>query len=173
MTSKTMGQQIKMTIGSACPLGERLTMEVKGRHLTEGRPTTVTMDDAEIRKAIAEPIRSIVQAVHHALERIPPELSADIIDRGIILTGGGALLKNMDQRLREETGLSVLLAEDPLSSVVLGGRCTFPDFKLLRVGFDGLNSAVNLPPCPATPVILGQWTILARSNGARGGVTIG
>src|SRR4029077_8354893 len=107
---------------------ERLTMEVKGRHLTEGRPTTITMDDAEIRKAMSEPIRAIVQAVHDALERIPPELSADIIDRGIILTGGGSLLKNMDRRLREETGLLVQLAADPLSSVVLGAGKMLSDF---------------------------------------------
>jgi len=107
-------------------------MEVKGRHLTEGRPTTVTMGDQEIRKALAEPVRAIVQAVHDALERIPPELSADIFDRGIILTGGGALLKSLDQRLREATGLPVQLAEDPLSSVVLGAGKMLSDFDLLR-----------------------------------------
>ena len=125
-------EQIKISIGSAYPLGERLTMEVKGRHLVEGRPTTITMDDAEIRKAMAEPIRAIVQAVHDALERIPPELSADIFDRGIILTGGGSLLKNMDRRLREETSLPVQQAEDPLSSVVLGAGKMLSDFDLLR-----------------------------------------
>jgi rod shape-determining protein MreB and related proteins len=125
-------EQIKIAIGSACPLGERLTMDVKGRHLVEGRPTTITMDDAEIRRALAEPIRAIVQAVHDALECIPPELCADIFDRGIILTGGGSLLKNMDRRLREETSLPVQLAEDPLSSVVLGAGKMLSDFDLLR-----------------------------------------
>jgi rod shape-determining protein MreB len=125
-------ERIKIEIGSAYPLEQRLTMEVKGRHLMEGRPVTVTMDDAEIREAMAEPIRAIVQAVHNALERIPPELSADIFDRGIILTGGGALLKNLDKRLREETGLPVQLAEDPLSSVVLGAGKMLSDFNLLR-----------------------------------------
>jgi rod shape-determining protein MreB and related proteins len=125
-------EQIKIEIGSAFPLEERMTMEVKGRHIMEGRPVTVTMDDDEIRKALGEPVRAIVQAVHDALERIPPELSADIFDRGIILTGGGSLLKNLDKRLREETGLPVQLAEDPLSSVVLGAGKMLSDFSLLR-----------------------------------------
>jgi rod shape-determining protein MreB and related proteins len=125
-------EQVKIEIGSAFPLEHRLTMEVKGRHLMEGRPVTVTMDDAEIRTALGEPVRAIVQAVHDALERIPPELSADIFDRGIILTGGGAMLKNLDKRLRDETGLPVQLAEDPLSSVVLGAGRMLSDFNLLR-----------------------------------------
>ena len=107
-------------------------MEVKGRHLTEGKPKTITMGDEEIRRALSEPVRAIVQAVHDALERIPPELSADIYDRGIILTGGGALLRSLDKRLREETGLPVQLAEDPLSSVVLGAGKMLSDFNLLR-----------------------------------------
>src|SRR6185503_20928926 len=103
-------------------LEHKMTMEVKGRHLSEGRPVTVTMNDEEIRKALTEPVRAIVTAVHDALERIPPELSADIFDRGIILTGGGALLKNLDKRL----------AEDPLSTVVLGAGKMLSDFDLLR-----------------------------------------
>src|ERR1700730_9148445 len=105
-------EQIKIEIGSAFPLEHPLTMEVKGRHVMEGRPVTVTMNDEEIRKALGEPVRAIVQAVHDALERIPPELSADIFDRGIILTGGGAMLKNLDTRLREETGLPVQRADE-------------------------------------------------------------
>src|SRR5262249_51149657 len=125
-------EQIKIDIGSAYPLEKGLTLEVKGRHLSEGRPKTVTMTDAEIRVAMAEPLRAIVQAVHDALERIPPELSADIYDRGIILSGGGSLLRNLDKRLREETGLPVQLAEDPLSSVVLGAGKMLSDFNLLR-----------------------------------------
>jgi rod shape-determining protein MreB len=125
-------EQIKMEIGSAFPLETPTTIEVKGRHITEGRPKTVTMEDTEIRKALSEPVRAIVQAVHDALERIPPELSADIFDRGIILTGGGALLKGFDKRLREETGPPVQLAEDPLSSVVLGAGQMLSDFNLLR-----------------------------------------
>src|SRR5919206_2697876 len=96
-------EQIKIDIGSAYPLDQRHSIEVKGRHLSEGRPKTVMMDDEEIRRALAEPVKAIIQAVHDALERIPPELSADIYDRGIILTGGGAMLRNLDKRLREET----------------------------------------------------------------------
>ena len=132
LVGERTAEQIKIEIGSAFPLEQRLTMEVKGRHLMEGRPVTVTMDDEEIRRAMAEPVRAIVQAVHDALERIPPELSADIFDRGIILTGGGSLLKSLDKRLREETGLPVQLAEDPLSSVVLGAGMMLSDFNLLR-----------------------------------------
>ena len=134
-------EQIKIEIGSAYPLDQRLTMEVKGRHLGEGRPKTITMDDEEVRKALAEPIRAMIAAVHDALERIPPELSADILDRGVILTGGGSLLKNLDRRLREETGLPVQLAEDPLSSVVLGAGKMLSDFNLLRRIFARLKIA--------------------------------
>jgi rod shape-determining protein MreB len=125
-------EQVKIQIGSALALEHSITMEVKGRHISEGRPVTVTMNDVEIRKAIMEPVRAIVQAVHDALERIPPELSADIFDRGIIMTGGGSLLRNLDKRLRDETGLPVQLAEDPLSSVVLGAGKMLSDFDLLR-----------------------------------------
>jgi rod shape-determining protein MreB len=125
-------EQIKIAIGSAAPLEEAMTMEVKGRHVSEGRPKTVTMNDTEIRKALAEPVRAIIQAVHDALERIPPELSADIFDRGIIMTGGGSQLKNLDRRLRDETGLPVQMAEDPLTSVVLGAGKMLSDFPLLR-----------------------------------------
>src|ERR1700704_6082930 len=125
-------EAIKIEIGSAFPLERSLTMEVKGRHVMEGRPVTVTMNNEEIRKALAEPVRAIVQAVHDALERIPPELSADIFDRGIILTGGGAMLKNFDKRLREDARLPAHLAEDPLSSVVLGAGKMLSDFDLLR-----------------------------------------
>ncbi len=95
-------------------------MEIKGRDLVEGVPKTLTISDEEIREALAEPVATIVEAVRMALERTPPELSADIMDKGIVLSGGGALLRNLDQRLRDETGLPVVLAEDPLASVVLG-----------------------------------------------------
>jgi len=125
-------EQIKIEIGSAFPLEHPMTMEVKGRHISEGRPKTVMMNDEEIRTALNEPVRAILQAVHDALERIPPELSADIFDRGIILTGGGSLLRNLDRRLRDETGLPVQIAEDPLSSVVLGAGKMLSDFNLLR-----------------------------------------
>jgi rod shape-determining protein MreB len=107
-------------------------MEIKGRDLIEGIPKTLTVTDAEIREALHEPIGVLVNAVRVALERTPPELSADIVDRGIVLTGGGSLLKNMDRLLREETGLPVSVAEDPLSSVVLGTGKMLSDFDLLR-----------------------------------------
>ena len=125
-------EQIKFEIGSAAPLDGGLTMEVKGRHLLEGVPRTVIISDSEIREALAEPVRLIVLAVRDALERIPPELSADIYDRGVVLTGGGALLRNLDQRLRNETGLPVMVAENPLTSVVLGAGKMLTDLALLR-----------------------------------------
>ena len=124
--------QVKFEIGSAFTLEEPLTMEIKWRDLIEGIPKTLTVTDAEIREALQEPVAIIVNAVRVALERTPPELSADIVDRGIVLTGGGSLLKNLDRLLREETGLPVSVAEDPLSSVVLGTGKMLSDFDLLR-----------------------------------------
>jgi rod shape-determining protein MreB len=125
-------EQVKCQLGSAYPLDESLTMEIKGRDLREGIPRTIVVDDQEIREAIEEVVASIINAVRIALERTPPELSADIIDRGIILTGGGALLKNLDKRLREETQLPIFLTEDPLTSVVLGAGQLLDDLDLLR-----------------------------------------
>jgi rod shape-determining protein MreB and related proteins len=125
-------EQIKIQIGSAYPLDKPLTMEIKGRNLIEGVPKTVTIEDSEIREALSECIATILNAIRVALERTPPELSADISDRGIVLTGGGALIKNLDRRIREETGLPVSIADDPLASVVLGTGKMLTDFKLLR-----------------------------------------
>jgi len=125
-------EEIKMRIGSAYPLDEELTMEIKGRDLVDGIPKTITISDEEIREALAETVSTIIDAVRVALEQTPPELSADIVDKGIVLTGGGALLKNLDRRLREETGLPVSMADDPLSSVVLGTGRMLTDFNLLR-----------------------------------------
>ncbi len=125
-------EQIKHELGSAAPLDESLTMEVKGRHLQEGVPRTVIVNDMEIRDALSEPLRVMVQAVRDALERVPPELCADIYDRGVVLTGGGALLRNLDKRLRDETGLPVLVAENPLMSVVMGAGQILNDLSLLR-----------------------------------------
>src|ERR1700674_2256817 len=125
-------ERIKIKIGSAYALDEPLTMEIKGRSLIEGVPKTVTVDDSEIRGALSEWVSTIVSAIRVALERIPPEISADIMNRGIVLAGGGALLKNLDKRIREETGLPVSIADDPLASVVLGTGKMLSDFKLLR-----------------------------------------
>jgi len=125
-------ERVKIELGSAAPLDAPREMEVKGRHVLEGKPTTVILTDGEVREALADPVRQVIQAVRDALERIPPELSADVCDRGIVLSGGGALLQNLDARLRMETGLPVQVAEDPLSSVVLGAGKMLSDFNLLR-----------------------------------------
>ncbi len=125
-------EAIKIQVGSAYPLDKPLTMEIKGRNLIEGVPKTLAIDDSEIREALSECVATIMNAIRVALERTPPELSADISDRGIVLTGGGAMLKNLDRRIREETGLPVSIAEDPLASVVLGTGKMLTDFKLLR-----------------------------------------
>ena len=125
-------EQIKIQLGSAAPPVKQQEMEVKGRHVLEGKPTTIVLNDGQVREALAEPVRQIMQAVRDALERIPPELSADVCDRGIVLSGGGALLQNLDERLRRDTGLPVQIAEDPLSAVVLGAGKMLSDFNLLR-----------------------------------------
>jgi rod shape-determining protein MreB len=123
---------IKIELGSAYPLKEEIKLDIKGRDLVEGVPKTLSISDEEIREALAETVATIVEAVRMALERTPPELSADIMDKGIVLSGGGALLRNLDQRLRDETGLPVVLAEDPLASVVLGTGRVLSDIDLLR-----------------------------------------
>ena len=125
-------EQVKMEIGSAFPLDDEMTMEIKGRDLVEGVPKTLIVSDEEIREALSETVATIVDAVRVALERTPPELSADIMDKGIIIAGGGSMLKNLDRRLREETGLPVTLAEDPLACVALGTGQMLTDFNLLR-----------------------------------------
>jgi rod shape-determining protein MreB and related proteins len=125
-------EEIKIHIGSAFPLEEELTMEIKGRDLVEGIPKTLVISDEEIREALSETVSNIIEAIRLALEQTPPELSADIVNKGIVLTGGGSLLKNLDKRLREETGLPVSMADDPLASVVLGTGKMLNDFNLLR-----------------------------------------
>ena len=125
-------EQVKIELGSAYKLDDPSTMDIKGRNLIEGVPRTVTVDDSEIREALSECVNTIMNAIRVALERTPPELSADISDRGIVLTGGGALLRNLDVRIRSETGLPVSIAEDPLASVVIGTSRMLSDFKLLR-----------------------------------------
>ncbi len=123
---------IKMSIGTAYPTEEPLSMEIKGRDLVAGVPRPLEISADEIRDALAEPINAIVEAVKVTLERTPPELAGDIADRGIVLAGGGALLKNLDLLLREETGLPVFLAEDPLSSVVMGAGKALEEIDVLR-----------------------------------------
>ena len=127
-------EQVKIEIGSAYPDpgGEVRTMEVKGRDLVSGIPKTLKIDSNEIREAMTETVNAIVEAVRIALERTPPELAADIVDKGIVLAGGGAYLRNLDVLLREETGLPVVIAEDPLSCVVLGSGRVLDELDLLK-----------------------------------------
>ncbi len=125
-------ERIKISIGNAYPPEELLSMEVKGRDMVAGVPKTVLVNSDEMREALAEPINAIVEAVLLALERTPPELAADIVDKGVVLTGGGALLKNIDVLLREETGLPVMVSDDPISAVVLGSGKTLDHIHLLK-----------------------------------------
>jgi rod shape-determining protein MreB len=122
-----------MTVGNAYPDPQNLeTMEVKGRDLASGIPKILTIDSEEVRVAISEQIDAIVEAVKIPLEQTPPELAADIVDRGIVLTGGGALLKNLDKLLREETSLPIIVADDPLSTVALGSGQTLDSIETLK-----------------------------------------
>ncbi len=125
-------EAIKIELGNAWPADTITTMEVKGRDLVEGVPKTLTITDEEIREALAETVNVIVDTVRTALERTPPELSADIMDKGIVLAGGGSLLKRLDQRLREETGIPVSHCEDPVSAVVRGTGTMLTNMALLR-----------------------------------------
>ena len=127
-----MAEIIKIELGEAYPGAEVLHMEVKGRDLVSGIPKTTEIDSNEIREALSEPVTAIVDAVRNCLERTPPELAADLVDKGIVLAGGGALLRNLDVLLREETGLPVVTAEDPLSCVVLGSGKVLDELALLR-----------------------------------------
>ena len=125
-------EAIKIELGSAAPLTTPATAPVKGRDLVSGLPKVVTVTDTEVRTCLHECVQVIVDAVRVALERIPPELSGDLTERGIVVTGGGSMLKNLDKRLRDETGLPICLADDPFSSVVAGTGKMLSDFKLLR-----------------------------------------
>ena len=123
---------VKIQIGSAYPLKKRMTMEVKGRDLVAGIPKTLIISDEEIREALTETFGRIVEAVKIALERTPPELAADIVDKGVVVAGGGSLIKGLDILLKEATGLPITLAADPLSAVALGAGKVLAEPKLLR-----------------------------------------
>nr|WP_307819366.1 rod shape-determining protein [Microbispora rosea] len=132
MLGERTAEEVKIAVGSACVTGEDFHAEVRGRDLVSGLPKTVVISAEEIRRSIAEPVNSIVDAVKSTLDKCPPELSGDLMDRGIAVTGGGALLRGMVDRLREETGMPVHLAENALDSVALGsGRCV-EDFEALQ-----------------------------------------
>lgn len=132
LIGESSAEDIKTAIGSAYTLDSELVMDVKGRDLVSGIPQNITITSEEVRKAISEPVDSIVQAVRIALEQTPPELAADIVDRGIVLTGGGGLLKGLDHLLREETSLPITVVEDPLSTVALGSGKVLDNLDVLR-----------------------------------------
>ncbi|TKJ33579.1 rod shape-determining protein [bacterium (candidate division B38) B3_B38] len=125
-------EQVKIEIGSGYPLEKELTMEIKGRDLVEGVPKTITLSDAEVREALEVPVSAIVDTVKMALEKTPPELAADLVDKGLILTGGCSQLHNLDKRLREEIGIPVSLAEDPMTAVVMGTGKLLENLDLLK-----------------------------------------
>jgi rod shape-determining protein MreB len=132
MLGERTAEEIKLALGSAFPSAEEPHAEIRGRDLVSGLPKTILISAAEIRHAIDEPINLIIDAVKTTLDKCPPELAGDVMDRGIALTGGGALLRGLDQRIREETGMPVHIADSPLDSVVLGtGKCV-EDFDTLR-----------------------------------------
>jgi rod shape-determining protein MreB len=132
MIGERTAENIKINIGAAMPLKEPLLMEVKGRDMVAGLPKTLTINSEEIREALSEPISTIVEAVRITLERCPPELSADLVDRGIMMAGGGALLRGLNKLIAKETGLPVHVAEDPLSAVAIGTGKALDQIKFLR-----------------------------------------
>ena len=132
LIGERMAEQVKMTIGTASSHSKATTMEVKGRDLVAGIPKVVEATSDEIREALSEPIHAIVQTVHLTLEKTPPELAADIIDRGIMLVGGGSLLRDLDHVLRQETKLPILRSEDPYTAVVHGAGKAIDNMNLLR-----------------------------------------
>jgi rod shape-determining protein MreB len=123
---------VKITIGTAYAVEEIRSMEVKGRDLVAGVPKILEIKSEEVQEALSEPVNAVVESVKIALERTPPELAADIVDKGIVLVGGGALLRNLDVLLRETTGLPVMLAEDPLTAVAIGTGRTLDELPLLK-----------------------------------------
>jgi rod shape-determining protein MreB len=123
---------VKISIGTASPHGKTQTMEIKGRDLVAGIPKTVMATSEEIHEALVEPIGAIVESVHMTLEKTPPELAADIVDRGIVLVGGGSLLRDLDVVLRDRTGLPIMRSDDPFTAVVYGAGKALDDLELLR-----------------------------------------
>ena len=132
MIGERSAEQIKISVGSAYPLPEETSIEVKGRDLVAGLPKTLTLTSEEVREALHEPIMTIIEAIRFTLERCPPELAADLVDRGIVLAGGGALLSGIDKLVTEQTGLPVHVADDPLSAVAEGTGMVLHELKFLR-----------------------------------------
>jgi rod shape-determining protein MreB len=125
-------EAIKFAIGSVWPTPEDMIAEIKGRDLVSGLPKTIQLSSEEVRKAIEEPVNQVIDAVKNTLDRTPPELAADIMDKGIVLTGGGALLQGLDERLKHETGMPVHISENPLSSVAVGSGKCLEEFEVLQ-----------------------------------------
>ena len=132
MIGERSAEELKIKIGSAYPLEEEMTMEVRGRDLISGLPKTVTVTSEEIREALQEPLRAILEITKMSLERTPPELAADLIEQGIMMAGGGSLLRGLDKLISEETGLPVHIAEDPVTAVVRGTGKVLDNPRLLR-----------------------------------------
>ena len=132
MLGERTAEEIKMAVGSAYPLEDEPHAEIRGRDLVSGLPKTIVITAEEIRRALEEPVNAIIDAVKNTLDKTPPELAADIMDKGIVLTGGGGMLRGLDERLKHETGMPIHIADSPLSSVVLGsGRCV-EEFETLK-----------------------------------------
>jgi rod shape-determining protein MreB len=123
---------VKIRIGSAAPLDQPLSMEVSGKDLVQGIPRTVTMNDEEVREALAEPVEVIVESVRRAFEKTPPELASDVAEQGLVLAGGGALIRGLDRRISEELNMRVRIAEDPLISVVMGAGIALQNIREYR-----------------------------------------
>ena len=132
LNGERTAEEIKLGVGSACQTGEAKTLAIKGRDLIAAIPKTTVVTEEEIRAALSEPVNAIVETVRNTLEKTPPELAADIVDRGIVLAGGGSLLRGLDKLLKEETGLPVTLAEDPLSAIVMGTGKVLDELDLLK-----------------------------------------
>ena len=132
MIGERTAEEIKIRIGSAFPLEQELTMEVKGRDLGAGLPKTLTVQSEEIRESLKEPLNSILESIRLTLERCPPELAADLVDRGIVVAGGGGLLRGIDRLVAEETGLPVHIAEDPMTAVAQGTGRVLQELQFLK-----------------------------------------
>jgi len=144
MIGERTSEDIKIKIGSAYPLDEEMSLEVKGRDLIAGLPKTVTVTSEEIREALQEPLRAILEMVKISLERTPPELSADLIEHGIMMAGGGSLLRGLDKLISEETGLPVHVADDPTSAVVNGTGIVLNELHYLKKVTVPIKSDVRL-----------------------------
>jgi len=137
LVGERTAEQVKMLAGSAWPEAEERTCQVRGRDLMTGLPKAITVSSAEIREAIREPVAGIAEAVRLTLEQTPPELSADIMERGIVLTGGGALLRGLDRLIVHETGMPVHVVDDPLTCVVMGTGLVLEHLDVMRHALDG------------------------------------